>query len=43
LAPFEKGSLMDFLVDALVVLGVVVAVALGVAYVYLADRMVARR
>ena len=43
LPPFEKGTLMDFLIDALDVLGVVVAVAVGVAYVYLADRMVTRR
>lgn len=43
LPPFEKGTLMDFLIDALVVLGVVVAVVLGVVYVYAADRMVARR
>jgi hypothetical protein len=34
---------MDFLVDVLCVLGVVAAVAAGVAYTYLADRMVSGR
>jgi hypothetical protein len=34
---------MEILTDLLVVLGVVVAVAVGVAYVYLADRMVSGR
>jgi len=34
---------MEFLTDVLVVLGVVAAVGLGVAYVYLADRMVSGR
>jgi hypothetical protein len=33
---------VEFLVDVLVVLGVVVAVAAGVLYVFLADRMVSR-
>jgi len=34
---------MEFVIDALVVLGIVAGVALGVLYIYLADRMVARR
>lgn len=34
---------MEFLADVFVILGVVVAVGLGVAYVYLADRMVSGR
>jgi len=34
---------MGFLADVLVVLGVVVAVGVGVAYAYLADRMVSGR
>jgi hypothetical protein len=34
---------MEFLTDVLVVLGIVAAVSLGVAYVYLADRMVSGR
>jgi len=34
---------MDFLIDALVVLGVVAGVGFGVVYVYLADRMVSHR
>jgi hypothetical protein len=34
---------MEFLTDALVVLGIVVAVGAGVLYVYLADRMVSGR
>jgi hypothetical protein len=34
---------MDLLIDALVVLGVVAGVGFGILYVYLADRMVARR
>ena len=34
---------MDFLTDVFVVLGIAAAVALGVLYVYLADRMVSHR
>jgi multisubunit Na+/H+ antiporter MnhC subunit len=34
---------MDLLVDALVLVGIVVGVALGVLYVYAADRMVSGR
>jgi hypothetical protein len=34
---------MEFLADILVVLSVAAAVGLGVAYVYLADRMVSGR
>jgi hypothetical protein len=34
---------MEFVIDALVVLGIVAGVALGVLYIYLADRMVTRR
>jgi hypothetical protein len=34
---------MEFVIDALVVLGIVAGVALGVLYIYLADRMVAGR
>jgi hypothetical protein len=34
---------MEFLTDVLCVLGVVAAVGAGVAYIYLADRMVSGR
>ena len=34
---------MEFVIDALVVLGIVAGVALGVLYIYLADKMVAGR
>jgi hypothetical protein len=34
---------MDFVTDVLVVLGMAAALALGVLYVYLADRMVSGR
>ena len=34
---------MGFLIDLLVVLGVVAAVAMGALYVYMADRMVSGR
>lgn len=34
---------MELLTDALIALGLVAAVALGVLYVYLADRMVSGR
>jgi hypothetical protein len=34
---------MEFVTDVLVVLGVIAAVALGVLYVFLADRMVSSR
>ena len=34
---------MQFVTDVLIVLGVVVALAVGVLYVYLADRMVTGR
>lgn len=34
---------MGFVTDVLVVVGVVAAIGLGVAYVYLADRMVSGR
>jgi hypothetical protein len=34
---------MEFVIDALVVLGIVAGVALGVLYIYLADRLVAGR
>jgi hypothetical protein len=34
---------MEFVTDVLVVLGIAVAIGLGVLYVYLADRMVSGR
>jgi hypothetical protein len=36
-------SLMDLLTDALVVVGIVAAIAVSVLYVYMADRMVSGR
>jgi len=41
-SPFEEGSFMD-LTDIFVLLGIVVAVAVGVLYAFFADRMVSGR
>jgi hypothetical protein len=43
LLPRRGRQTVDLLTDVLVVVGIAVAVAIGVLYVYLADRMVSSR